>query len=248
MKKVFLTLLLFSLALNAVTLNIAVATNVSYAIQELKSKFLEKHPDITLNIILGSSGKLTAQISHGAPYGLFMSANMLYPRKLYETKLATIKPRIYAKGSLSLFSTKKQDFSLGIELLNTDKIQKIAIANPKTAPYGKAAFEALKSVNIYINIQSKLIFAESISQTLSYAMTAADIALVASSSLYSAKMSHYKKGEHWEGIDSSLYEPIEQGVVLLNSTKSKKEYKLFYEFLFTKDAQQIFKKYGYIIS
>ncbi|MDQ7042410.1 MAG: molybdate ABC transporter substrate-binding protein [Sulfurimonas sp.] len=239
-------LLLLTLSLNAVTINIAVATNVSYAIEELRAKFIEIHPEIEVNIILGSSGKLTAQISHGAPYGLFMSANMLYPRKLYEKNIAITKPRIYAKGALSLFSTQKQDYTSGIKLLQTASIQKIAIANPKTAPYGKAAFEALKNAKIYTQVKDKLLFGESISQTLSYIITAADIGFVASSSLYSAKMSQYKEGIHWQEVDPTLYSPIEQGVVLLSLAKDKKAYKLFYEFLFTSDAQKIFKKYGYI--
>ncbi|SFV55414.1 Molybdenum ABC transporter, periplasmic molybdenum-binding protein ModA (TC 3.A.1.8.1) [hydrothermal vent metagenome] len=247
MKKILFSLFLFCLTLNAVTLNIAVAANVSYAIEELKVKFIELHPDIDINIILGSSGKLTAQISHGAPYGLFMSANMLYPSKLYESQLAITRPKVYAKGTLALFSAKKRDFSLGMKLLKTKDIQKIALANPKTAPYGKAAFETLQTSKIYTDIKTKLIFAESISQTLSYIITAADIGFIASSSLYSAKMSHYKKGTHWLELDPNLYSPIKQGVVLLSFGQDTQAYRLFYEFLFTIDAQKIFKKYGYII-
>ncbi len=247
MQKILILLILFTLTLNAVTINIAVATNVSYAIQELKSKFLQTHPDININIILGSSGKLTAQISHGAPYGLFMSANMLYPQKLYDKHLATTEPRVYARGALAIFSTSEQNLSLGIKLLNEKNIQKIAIANPKTAPYGKAAFEALKYSKLYPQIKSKLIFAESVSQTLSYVMSAADVGLVAKSSLYSAKMSRYKKEVHWTEIDPTLYKPIDQGVVLLSPAKETQAYGLFYEFLFSVDAKKIFKKYGYII-
>ncbi|MDF1878340.1 molybdate ABC transporter substrate-binding protein [Sulfurimonas sp. SAG-AH-194-C20] len=248
MQKIFIILILFTLILNAVTINIAVATNVSYAIQELKSKFLQTHPDININIILGSSGKLTAQISHGAPYGLFLSANMLYPSKLYEQNLATTIPVVYARGTLALFSASEKNFSLGLALLKDNHIQKIAIANPKTAPYGKAAFEALKNAKIYTDINSKLIFAESISQTLSYVISAADIGFVAKSSLYSAKMSQYKEDVHFKELDTTLYNPIDQGVVLLAYGKTEKAYRLFYEFLLSEEAKKIFKKYGYIIS
>ncbi|MDF1877507.1 molybdate ABC transporter substrate-binding protein [Sulfurimonas sp. SAG-AH-194-L11] len=247
-KILFIFILFFTFTLNAVTLNIAVATNVSYAIEELKAKFLQTHPDIKINIILGSSGKLTAQISHGAPYGLFMSANMLYPQKLYKQKLAITKPLVYTKGALALFSSSSQDFSLGLQVLKTKEIQKIAIASPKTAPYGKAAFEAIKNANIYKDIRAKLIFAESISQTLSYIRSAADIGFVALSSLYSAKMSRYKKGTHFYEVDTTLYSPIKQGLVLLSYGKSVQEYKLFYEFILSADAKKIFKKYGYLVS
>jgi len=233
--------------LNASTINIAVAANVSYAIEELKTTFSQANPEININVILGSSGKLTAQISHGAPYGLFMSANMLYPQRLYEQRIALTEPRVYAKGTLALFSTKPQDFSQGLKLLTSTNIQKIAIANPKTAPYGKAAFEALQHVKLFKQLKPKLIYGESISQTLSYLINAADIGLVATSSLYSATMSQYKKERHWVLVNTSLYAPLEQGVVLLQPAKDERAYKLFYEFLFSQDAQKIFKKYGYLL-
>ena len=241
----FFTLILSHLTLNASSINIAVATNVSYATEELKESFSQLYPEITVNIILGSSGKLAAQISHGAPYGLFMSANMLYPQKLFAQDIATTKPRIYTQGLLILFSKNKQDYTQGIKILKNQKIQKISMANPKTAPYGTAAYEALHNAHIYENIQSKLIFAESISQTLSYVFSGADIALVAKSSLYSAKMSMYKERIHWIELDQTLYQPIKQGVVLLKPSKKDEAYKLFYEFLFSDTAQKIFKKYGY---
>jgi len=248
MQKILFTLLFLTLSLNAVTINIAVAANVSYAIEDLKKSFKQLYPDINVNVILGSSGKLAAQISHGAPYGLFMSANMLYPQKLYEAKIAITEARVYAKGALALFSTQERDYSLGILLLKRKNIHKIAIANPNTAPYGKAAFEAIHNAKVYKNIQKKLIYAESISQTLSYIMSAADIGLIAKSSLYNAKMSQYKQGIHWSQVDTKLYSPIEQGVVLLKKSKNIKAYKLFYKFLFTEQAEGIFKKYGYLIS
>ena len=234
-------------ALVHTTINIAVAANVSYAIDALKDKFAQNHPEIQVNVTLGSSGKLAAQISHGAPYGLFMSANMAYVEKLYLQHNAITKPRVYARGTLSLFSTKKQDFTTGIELLNTKSIQKIAIANPKTAPYGKAAKEAMQTANIFNAIKHKLIFAESIAQTLSFTMAAADIGLVASSSLYSAKMSAYKKYINYVKVDTKLYTPIKQGVSLLSFSKNAQKYRLFYEFLFSVEAKKIFKQYGYII-
>ena len=228
-------------------INIAVAANVSYAIHELKDKFAQKHPEIQVNVTLGSSGKLAAQISHGAPYGLFMSANMAYVQTLYLQHNAITKPRVYARGTLSLFSTKQYDFTQGIALLDKKTIKKIATANPKTAPYGKAAQEAMQTAHIFNAIKHKLIFAESIAQTLSFTMAAADIGLVASSSLYSAKMSAYKKDKNYVRINSALYAPIKQGVSLLSFSKNSREYRLFYEFLFSEEAKKIFRQYGYII-
>ena len=247
MKNIFLSLFFLASALSATDINIAVAANVSYAIDELKSEFTKRHPNTNIRVTLGGSGKLTAQIRNGAPYSLFMSANMAYPQALYDAGFATTKPTIYAQGTLTFFSIKERDFSQGIELLTHKSISKIAIANPKTAPYGKAAFEALKNAKILEKVKSKFVYGESISQTVSYAMIAADIGLIAGSSLYSSKMSHYKKNINWYLLDTTLYTPINQGIVILKQGENSPEVKAFYDFILSKDAKIIFKKYGYII-
>lgn len=240
-------LLLLNLNVFAETINIAVAANVSYAINDLKAEFSKTHPNTKIQVTLGSSGKLIAQIKNGAPYGLFMSANMRYPQKLYDDKIAITKPIIYAKGALAYLSLKQQEFSKGIKLLKDKKIKKIAIANPKTAPYGKASIEAIKNSKIYEDIRPKLIYAQSISQTVTYALTAANIGIIAKSSLYSSKMKKYKKNINWISINPKLYTPIKQGMVLLQYSKHSKTYREFYNFILSDKAKIIFKKYGYII-
>ena len=135
-KKVLVGSLLFTSFLFSSTINIAVAANVSYAIDDLKKEFNKQYPKTKVRVTLGSSGKLTAQIKNGAPYTLFMSANMNYPQYLYKEGIAITKPVIYAKGGLAILSNKKQDFTQGIKLVENKKIKKIAVANPKTAPYG----------------------------------------------------------------------------------------------------------------
>jgi len=238
-------LLFFALSLNAKSINIAVAANLSYCMNALKKEFKKEHPEIDIKLTIGGSGKLATQIIHGAPYGLFLSADMLYPEMLYKKRVATSKPLVYAKGALVILSKKPRHFSNGIKILEEQNIRKIAIANPKTAPYGKASVEALKNAKIYANIKKKFIYAESISQTLSYIITAADIGIIAKSALYSSKLTQFKQNIHWSAIDSSLYTPIKQGIVLLKYAKNKKEYKLFYEFILSEKAKTIFKKYGY---
>jgi molybdate transport system substrate-binding protein len=238
-KKIVLSSLL-SLSLFASKINIAVAANVSYAIPELMNEFNKTNP-MKIRTIIGSSGKLTAQISNGAPFDIFLSANMKYPNFLYNKKLTITKPIVYAKGSLVLFSHKQKDFSEGLSLLKNTK--KIAIANPKTAPYGKASIEALKNAKLYKDIKHKFVYGESISQTLAYTQKATDIGIIAKSSLYSSKMKRYKKDINYMDINSKLYTPIAQGVVLINA-KAKD----FYEFILSAKAKEIFKKYGYIIN
>lgn len=246
-KKLSLAILLLTSSLYADKITIAAAANVSYAIKELTSAFNKDYPNIKVNVVLGSSGKLTAQMHHGAPYELFMSANMKYPNSLYEKKLTLGKPVVYAQGTLSIFSPKKKDIQKGIYLATDPSIHRIAIANPKTAPYGKATFEAMKKATIYNEIKHKFIYGESISQTVSYAVTATDIGFIATASLYSPKMKNYKKGIHWKKINPQLYHPINQGIVILKQAEEKPEVQAFYNFILSKKAKKIFEAYGYII-
>jgi molybdate transport system substrate-binding protein len=131
-------------------------------------------------------------------------------------------------------------------LLKAPEIQKIAIANPAAAPYGKAAFDAISAAGIYDDIKAKFVYAESISQAVTYALTAADIGFVAKSSLYSVQMSAYRENVHWHSVDPTLYTPIKQGIVLLKNADSP-EYKAFYDFIFSDAAKSIFKQYGYML-
>ncbi|MDQ1338800.1 MAG: molybdate transport system substrate-binding protein [Campylobacterota bacterium] len=247
MKKLFYIFLLSSLSLFAGEINIAVAANVGYAMDELKEEFKKSYPNTRVIVTLGSSGKLTAQIKNGAPYGIFMSADMEYPEALYNEGLAVAKPIIYANGALAYLSSKKLDFSKGIKILNGKDISKIAIANPKTAPYGAAAIEAIKKSGIYEEIKGNFVYGESISQAVSYAVTAADVGLVPKSSLYGDKMIKYKEGINWTSVDEKLYSPIEQGLVILKNTQNNAEYKAFYDFILSQKAKEIFKRYGYIV-
>ncbi|MCW8822313.1 MAG: molybdate ABC transporter substrate-binding protein [Sulfurovum sp.] len=245
--KLLLSLLLLSTYGMAGTIKIAVAANVSYAMDELKKEFNILYPETEVQVTLGSSGKLTAQIKNGAPYQLFMSANMKYPNTLYTESMTITRPRIYAQGSLAYLSNKKQDFTTGMELLKSNKIAKIAIANPKTAPYGKAAVEAMKNAGVYDDVKSKYVFAETVSQTVTYTVTATDIGFIAKSSLYSPQMSHFKEGIHWADVDSKLYTPIDQGIVILKEGGKSNEVRAFYDFILSQKAQKIFTDFGYLI-
>ena len=110
MKSIALSILLGLATLNAGEITIAVSANVSYAIEALKKEFNVLHPETKVQVILGSSGKLTAQIKHGAPYGLFMSANMKYPEALYSEEMAVTQPVVYAQGALAFLSQHERLF------------------------------------------------------------------------------------------------------------------------------------------
>jgi len=231
----------------AKSIKIAVSANVSYAIDELKSEFNQLYPDIRVDVTLGSSGKLTAQIKNNAPYQLFMSADMKYPQSLYKEKIAITEPIIYAQGLLVYLSSRELDFNRTMEKILTDKsIKKIAIANPKTAPYGKVSIEALKSAKVLDKIKNKLVYGSSISQTVTYAVMVADIGFIAKSALYSPKMAKYKKGINWSEVNPKLYSPINQAIVILKHGADKPEVRAFYNFILSNQAKEIFKKFGYL--
>ncbi len=245
-KKITLVVLMLgTVNLFAYNVKIALAANVAYAIPKLKAEFKKDFPNTKVQVTLSSSGKLAAMIESGASYDIFMSANMKYPQRLYKDKLAVTKPVIYAQGALAYLSDKKQDFSKGIKLTLEKNIKKIALANPRTAPYGKASVEALKNGGVYKQVVKKCVYASSISSAVTYTLTAADLGFIAKSSLYSPGLKKFKKGINWMEVNPKLYTPISQGIVLLNQGKNNKNAKAFYKFILSSKAKKIFKDFGY---
>ncbi len=246
MRRYILLLLAAALSLFGGEVRVAAAANAGYALEDIARAFEKEHPATKIAVTIGSSGKLAAQILHGAPYDLFLSANMSYPQRLYREGAAVTKPRIYAKGVLILFSIKDLDLDKGVALLKDPAIRTVAVANPKTAPYGAAAAEALERSGVYDEIKRKLVYGESVAQTLAYALKAADVGLVAKSALHGAQMQRYRERIKWKDVERGLYTPIAQGAVLLARGQKNEDAKAFYAFLFSKSAKKIFEKYGYL--
>ncbi|WP_343914217.1 molybdate ABC transporter substrate-binding protein [Aquimarina litoralis] len=225
-------------------ITVAAAANMQFAIKEISDAFT-KQTGISCDLIVSSSGKLTAQIKEGAPYDIFVSANMKYPNDVYKEGFAVAPPKIYAYGQLVLWSLY-HDIELSVAGLSNPKIQNIALANPKTAPYGQAAVEFLKSKEVYTLVEDKLVYGESIAQTNQFITSkASEIGFTAKSVVMSSQT---KRQGYWKELDSSFYTPIAQGVVLIkqenkehmNSTK-------FYDFLFSKEAKKILEDFGYLL-
>jgi molybdate transport system substrate-binding protein len=231
----FLTTLLFSVFLFANEIFTASATGNAYAMPEIIKKYNEIYPNDKVYLIFASSGKLTAQIMHGAKYDIFLAANMKYPYALYQKGIALTKPKIYAYGAIVIFSRKPLKGDYKEIILNASSI---AIANPRTAPYGKAAVEFLKNTGLYDKVKSKLVYAETVSAAFNYSLHSTDIGIIAKSLLFSPNTKKYK---NWIDLPNK-YTPISQGVVLLN-----KKAENFYNFLFSNNAKKVLKKYGYIV-
>jgi len=238
-------ILVFSSLLFADSLKVAVAANVRFAFNEI-AKAYEKQSNVKIIPIVSSSGKLTAQIEHGAPFDLFLSANMKYPSYLYSKKLASNKPKIYAYGGLVLWTLNKK-IVLKLDNLKDNSIKKIAIPNPKNAPYGIEAIRVLEKHNLKQDIHKKIVWGESISQTNQYIYSrSADVGVTAKSVVLSPKMKNIGR---WKELDKNDYLPIKQGVVILKNgfEKNRKLSIDFYNFIFSKTSQNILKKYGYMV-
>jgi molybdate transport system substrate-binding protein len=223
-------------------LTIATAANMQFAMTELTDFFSEK-TGIACETILGSSGKLTAQISAGAPYHLFVSADMKYPQTLFEAGLTESAPAVYAAGRLILWSTSSTHLSFP-QSLSDQNVTHIALANPQTAPYGKAAMETLQKLGLEESLLPKLVYGESIAQTNQFITSgAAEIGFTAKSVVLSSNLAG--KGK-WVDIPADYHNPLTQGVVLLKGMADhKSEARQFYEFLFSAEAKEILNKFGY---
>ncbi|WP_196893629.1 molybdate ABC transporter substrate-binding protein [Aureivirga marina] len=239
---VFLILTSCNSKLEKKELIIAVAANMQYAIKEIGEEF-SKETNIPLQYTISSSGKLTAQISSGAPYGIFISANRKYPETLKKENKIIGDIQSFAFGKLILW-TKYEKIQPSLEILKNPQIQKIALANPKTAPYGEAAKEVLKKLHLFSELKDKLVYGESIAQTNQFIDTkAATIGFTSNSTL---KIPNKKEIGNSFIIPENLYKPIEQTVVVLKGNQAK-EAKQFYQFLSSKKAKEILKKNGYNI-
>lgn len=247
MLKLLFVTLVCAISLLAGEIRVAVASNLSDVIEVIKTEFAKTNSQTKVNTVLGGSGKLATQIKAGAPFDVFLSADMKFPALLFEEKLAKNKPVIYASGALAIMSTKGLDVSKGIGILTDAKVEKIALANPKTAPYGTAAIEAIKNTGLYEKVEAKFVYGESISQAIQFTTTAADVGIVNTSAFYSEKMKRYSEGKDWVSVDTKLYTPIAQGLVLLKQAENNAEAKAFYDFVLSPKAKQIFKNYGYLV-
>ncbi len=243
-KYLFLMLILISTPALADDLMVAASANAQFAMRELRESF-QKDTGISVTVITGSSGKLTAQIKNGAPFDIFLSADTRYPRVLYDDGFTLGEPVVYAYGSLVLWTIKDLDLSGGLPALLGDGFKKIAVANPQTAPYGVEAIKALRYFDLYDRLEIRLVYGSSISQTSQFISSgAADAGITAKSVVLAPEM---KTSGSWIDVSPDSYEPIAQGVVIIKRGKEapKKDAVLFYDFLFSEQAKEIFTKYGY---
>ncbi|ABK44240.1 molybdenum ABC transporter, periplasmic molybdate-binding protein [Magnetococcus marinus MC-1] len=228
-------------AVRADSTNIAVAANFTGAAKEIAAAFAEDTGHQAV-LSFGSTGKLYTQIAHGAPFHAFLAADRKRPEKAEAEGLAVAGSRFtYATGKIVLFSTDPNRVDpAGKVLEHPETFAKLAIANPKTAPYGAAARQTMQKLGLLAAIEPKLVRGDSIAQTYQFVATGnAQLGFVALSQVITGV-----SGSQWV-VPSDLYTPIRQDVVLLNNGVERIAAKAFVDYLKGDRARAIIEKYGY---
>src|SRR5688572_5960440 len=228
-------------------LTIAAASDLNFAFKELVAEF-EKRTGHHVKLSLRSSGNFFSQIQNGAPYDLYFSADIGYPQKLEEAGHAMPGSLYkYAVGRIVLWTPARTSLELeklGVDVLLDPSIKRIAIANPKHAPYGRAAVAAMKHFKVYGRVKDKFVLGENISQAAQFVESgAADIGIIALSLALATTMK--EAGRYWE-VPLNAYPSLEQGAILLKTGKNPEGARAFLVFLQGTEGQAIMHKYGFI--
>lgn len=232
----------------AQSITVAAAADLQFAMQDIAGQF-QKQSGKEVKLIYGSSGNFFQQIQNGAPFDMFFSANLDYPKKLRDAGL--IEPGSYyeyAQGKIVIWAPAASsiDISSGLQALLNASVKKVAVANPQHAPYGQAAVAAMQSEGVYDKVKDKFVLGENISQTAAFAMSgSADVGIVALSLALSPNMKD--KGRYVE-IPAGDYPPIKQACVILRSSKNQETAKQFLLFIKTAGVADTLKRYGFEVA
>jgi molybdate transport system substrate-binding protein len=247
MKKLFILLLacLAALPLQAATLLVAAAADLSYCIDDLAAAFRKEAPQAQVRVSTGASGNFFAQIRNGAPFEVLLSADMDYPRELARLGAAdgaTLAP--YAIGRIALWTADgRLDVAQGLPLLRDARVTRLAIANPDTAPYGRAAKAALERDGLWAAVQGKLVIGENIAQAAQFVQSGnAQLGIVSLASLRSPRLAGV--GRYYLIPDAGLA-PIEQGAIVTRRGRDNPLAARFVRFLGSPAARAILERNGF---
>ena len=232
-------------AVAAESVSVAAASNLVYALDALNAEFAKTAPAVTVTTTTGASGSLVAQIAHGAPFDVFLSADLDYPRALVAAGQADGKSLvIFASGQLVLWTTRPDLKLEPIPALVRDPgVRKIAVANLATAPYGRAAQQALEKLGAWADAQPKLVVGETITQTAQFVATGgADVGFVALSLVLAPNL---KATGRWLPVPAGLYAPLEHGAVLTVRGAANPAARRYLEFLASAAAKNVLRRFGY---
>ena len=225
-------------------IRVAAAADLNFAMRELAQQF-ERQSGCTVNVSYGSSGNFFSQVQSGAPFDVFLSADVAYPQKLHAAGLTQGGVYEYAVGRLVLWAPVNSEINPDAQhwdALLDPRVAKIAIANPLHAPYGSAAVAALKSAGLYDRVKNKLVYGESISQAAQFVQSGNAQAGILALSLTLAPSMH--AGKSWE-LPQDLYPPLRQGAAILKNAQNTGDARRFLDFLRSAEARQTLQKFGF---
>ncbi len=229
-------------------INVAAAADLSSALQELATAY-EKRTGITVKLSFGASGALTQQVQNGAPFDIFFSADMDYPRQLIAAAQADGATLYrYAVGRLVLWVPKSSPLDVeekGMDVLLDPSVKKISIGNPQHAPYGRAAVAALKHYGLYEKVSDRLVLGENVSQAAQFVESGnAQVGFVALG--HAAAPTMQGKGKYWV-IPAEAYPPLDQGAVVISRSPHKPDAAAFLDYIKTTEALSVLQRYGFTL-
>jgi len=229
----------------AESFTIAAAADLRFALDEVIVAFQKQHPAEDVRVVYGSSGKMTTQIMHGAPYDIFFSADISYPERLHAAGMTATDPAVYAIGRIVIWSNTLDASSLRLEDLATDpRIRRIAIAQPTHAPYGQRAREAMQAAGVWDAAQSKLVFGENIAHAAQMVESgAANVGIIALSLALFPSLAE----QPLQLIDDDLHQPLTQGFVVTQRGADRPGVLAFAEFMGSDTAHAIMQRYGFVM-
>ncbi len=222
---------------------IAAASDLRYALDEIVAQWQADRPDVPVQVIYGSSGRFATQIRQGAPFDIYMSADIAYTEELHRDGLTAGPPTPYAIGRIVLWSLKPENVERGLSGLAATPQRRIAIARPEHAPYGARAREALESLGIWNAVERRLVYGENIAHAAQMARSGAAESAVIALSLVSN--SAIEPQGHWQLIDASLHSPLLQAMVITRRAAQNHDVRELKAFLGGPDARTILDAYGF---
>lgn len=228
---------------------VAAASDLKFALDDIIEAFRARHPDIQVRVTYGSSGNFFAQLSNRAPFDIYFSADVEYPRQLIAKGLAAADTEfLYAVGRIVVWAPRRSTVDLkglGMQALLDPSVRKVAIANPEHAPYGRAAVAAMNALGVYEQVQARLVFGENIAQTAQFIHTgSADIGIIALALALAPALKD--QGSYWE-IPLEAYPRMDQGGVILPWAKDMGAAQALRAFVLGPEGKAILRNYGFFL-
>jgi molybdate transport system substrate-binding protein len=240
-----ISVLVLATPAHAEKITIAAAADLKFAMDEIVASFKQTNAEDDVEVIYGSSGKFHTQIRQGAPYDLYFSADIAFPRALGQAGLAASEVKPYAFGRIVLWSAGMDASKMTLESLLDEKVTRIAIANPRHAPYGKRAEEALRAARLWEKVEPKLVYGENIAHTAQFVQSGnAQVGIIALALAVNPELSG--KGGYWL-IPDELHEPLEQGFIITKRAAGNVLAQRFSDYMGSNPARAVMRKYGFVL-